>query len=81
MILGNLSGNAFIYWFCSESLSIVSLILRILRRKSSGKGPATAGSILSVLGLLLMIVFVVITQVSGPVIHTIQNQWLGYFRQ
>jgi hypothetical protein len=49
--------------------------LGILGRKSSGKGLATAGAILSAVGLLLTIIFVILGVIfRGPVLQGIYNQ-------
>jgi hypothetical protein len=77
LILGILSLCASLGWYCGAPLSIVGLILGFLGVKSSGKGLAIAGIILSAVGLLLTIIFVIISLVSGPIIQQIQNQFLS----
>ena len=81
LVLGILSLCASVFWFCGGPISIVGIVLGFLGLKSSGKGMAIAGIILSAIGLLLLIVFVILGQVSGPIFQQIQNQItsnLGY---
>jgi hypothetical protein len=74
MILGILSWCASIFWFCGGPISVVGIVLGFLGMKSSGRKMAIAGIILSAIGLLLMIVFIIISLVSGPIIGNIFNQ-------
>ena len=75
LVLGILSLCASVGWFCGGPISIIGLVLGILCRKSSGKGLATAGAILSAVGLLLTIIFVILGVIfRGPVLQGIYNQ-------
>jgi uncharacterized membrane protein len=75
LILGILSLCASVGWFCGGPLSIVGLILGFLGRKPATKGLATAGIILSAVGLVLTIIFVILGVVfRGPILNSIYNQ-------
>ena len=74
LVLGILSLCASLAWWCGGPISIVGIVLGVLGMKSSGRKMAIAGIILSAVGLLLMIVFFIISLVSGPVINNIFNQ-------
>jgi len=77
LILGILSLCGSVLWYYGGPISIVGIVLGFLGMKSSGKGMAIAGIILSAIGLLLLIVFVIISLVSGPIIQQIQSQILS----
>jgi hypothetical protein len=77
LILGILSLCASLGWWCGGPISIVGLVLGFLGVKSSGKGMAIAGMILSAIGVLLTIVFVIISSVSGPIFQQIQSQLMN----
>ena len=64
-------------WYYGGPIGIVGIVLGFLGMKSSRKGMAIAGIILSAIGLLLLIVFVIISLVSGPIIQQIQSQILS----
>jgi uncharacterized membrane protein len=75
LVLGILSLCASVAWFCGGPLSVVGLILGFLGRKGSGKGLATAGIIISAVGILLTIVFIIVSLVlRGPITNLIMNQ-------
>ena len=74
LVLGILSLCASLGWWCGGPISIVGLVLGFLCTKSSGKNMAIAGMILSAIGLLLTIVFLIIRLTSGPIINNIFNQ-------
>jgi hypothetical protein len=74
LIIGILSLCASLGWYCGAPLSIVGLILGFLSVKSSGKGMAIAGIILSAVGLLLTIIFFIVGRISGPIIQQYFNQ-------
>ncbi len=74
LVLGILSLCASLAWFCGGPISVVGIVLGVLGMKSSGRKMAIAGVILSAVGLLLMIVFIIIGAVSGPFINNIFNQ-------
>jgi hypothetical protein len=71
LVLGILSLCASLGWWCGGPISIVGLVLGFLGVKSSGKSMAVAGMILSAIGLLLTIVFLIISKVSGPILQQI----------
>ena len=60
LVLGILSLCASVAWWCGGPLSIVGLVLGALGVKSSGRGMAIAGIILSAVGLILLVIFRVI---------------------
>jgi hypothetical protein len=74
LVLGILSLCASVGWFCGGPISIVGLVLGFLGRKSAGKSMATAGIILSAIGLVLTIVFLIVRLVSGPIMNGVFNQ-------
>jgi hypothetical protein len=74
LVLGILSLCASIGWWCGGPLSVIGLVLGFLGRKSAGKGLATAGIILSAIGLVLTIVFIIVRLVAGPVMNGVFNQ-------
>jgi uncharacterized membrane protein len=75
LILGILSLCASVGWFCGGPLSVVGLILGFLGRKSTGKGLATAGIILSAVGLVLTVIFIILSVIlRGSVLNSIYNQ-------
>ena len=75
LILGILSLCASVGWFCGGPLSIVGLILGFLGRKPASKGLATAGIILSGVGLVLTVIFFILGIVfRGPILNNIYNQ-------
>jgi hypothetical protein len=77
LVLGILSLCASVLWYFGGPISIVGIVLGLLGMKSSGKRMAIAGIILSAIGLLLLIVFVIISLVSGPIIQQIQSQLIS----
>jgi hypothetical protein len=77
LVLGILSLCASLGWWCGGSTSIVGLVLGFLGVKSSGKNMAIAGMILSTIGLLLTIVFLVLRMTSGPIFQQIQSQLMN----
>ncbi len=80
LVLGILSLCAAFVWWCGSPVSIVGLVLGFLGLKSSGKGMAIAGIILSAVGLFLMIIIAIIGAISGPIFQQIQSQLttMGY---
>ncbi len=76
LVLGILSLCSSILWFCGGPISIVGLVLGFLGLKSSLRGLAIVGLVLSAIGLLLVIVFGIIGLISVPIIQQIQNQYL-----
>jgi hypothetical protein len=76
LVLGILSLCASILWFCGGPISIVGLVLGVMGLKSSLRGLAIAGIVLSAIGLLLVIVFGIIGLISIPFIQQFQNQYL-----
>jgi hypothetical protein len=74
LVLGILSLCASVAWFCGGPISVVGIVLGILGMKSSGRKLAIAGIALSAVGLVLMVIFIIITLVSGPIIDNIFYQ-------
>ena len=74
LILGILSLCASLIWFCGGPISVAGVILGFLGLQSPSRKLAIAGLVLSAVGFLLMIIFIVIGLVSGPVIQQLQNQ-------
>jgi uncharacterized membrane protein len=73
LVLGILSLCASVGWFCGGPISVVGLVLGFLGRKSAGKGLATAGIILSAVGLLLTVIVLGLV-FRGPILNNIYNQ-------
>ncbi len=74
LVLGIISLCGAIFWFCGGPLAIVAVVLGVLSRNSTARGMATAGIILGAIGILLAIVFVILTITSGPILQQIQQQ-------
>jgi uncharacterized membrane protein len=75
LILGILSLCASVGWFCGGPLSIVGLILGFIGRKPAAKSLATAGIIISAVGLVLTVIFIILGVVfRGPILNSIYNQ-------
>jgi len=77
LVLGILSLCASLGWWCGGPISVIGLILGFLGIKSTGKGMAVAGIILSGIGLLLTIILVVLRLVMGPAIQNVYDQILN----
>jgi hypothetical protein len=74
LVLGIISLCGAIFWFCGGPLAIVAVVLGVLSRNSSARSMATAGIILGAIGIVLAIVFVILTLTSGPIIQQFQHQ-------
>ena len=74
LVLGILSLCGSLLWFCGVPISIVVIVLGFLAMKSTGRGLAIGGLILSAVGLLLAIVLAILGVVATPAIQQLQNQ-------
>jgi hypothetical protein len=74
LVLGIISLCGSIFWFCSGPLAMVGIVLGVLSRNSSARSMANAGIILGVIGIVLAIVFLILTLTSGPLIQQFQHQ-------
>ncbi len=77
LVVGILSLCASGLWYSGALFSIAGIVLGFLGLKSSGRGMAIAGIILAAVGLLLTIVFVILSLVSGPIFQQIQSQLMN----
>jgi hypothetical protein len=76
LVLGILSLCGALFWWLGGPLSVIGLALGFPGVKSSAKGTAIGGLLLSGLGLLLVIVFIALNLVLGPVVEQVQDQML-----
>lgn len=81
LVLGILALLTSCLWFCGGPFSIVGIVLGVLGLKSSGRGMAIAGIVLSAVGLLILIVLTVVGAVlgsSGDIFNQINRSLQGY---
>jgi len=69
LVLGILSFCSTIFWYCSAPMAVVGLILGYLGLKTSGRTMAIVGIVLAGIGILLSIVFAIISYTSGPILY------------
>lgn len=74
LVLGILSLCGSIFWFCAGPLAIVGIILGVLSLKSTARSMALAGIIISAIGIILSIVWIIVGFTSGPILQQIQSQ-------
>ena len=60
LVLGILSVELFCLWYLSLPCAVVGLILGILSLKSSGRGMAIAGLVLSIIALAIAVVTIIL---------------------
>lgn len=77
LALGILAVFGSLFWWLGGPLSMLGLLLGFSGVKSYAKGTAIGGLLLSGLGLLLVIVFIALNLVLGPVVEQVRTQMVS----
>ena len=71
LVLGILSVELFCLWYLSLPCAVVGLILGILSLKSSGRGMAIAGLVLSIIALAIAVVMIILAASTASFLNSL----------
>src|SRR5690554_2838905 len=69
LVLGLLSDVLFCLWYLSLPCAVVGLILGIMSLKSSGRGMAIAGLVLSIIAIAIFVVMLILAAIGLSILN------------
>lgn len=79
MILGIISLVFFCVWYLSIPCAIIAIVLGVLGRKKGGKGMATAGIVLGIIAIILVVLILVLAGIGIGVLSTMDVNSLNAY--